>query len=356
MYGCDVDQMHQLGESFQKTATSIVLIESELERLISGLEWEGSDADELRGRWRTRVSQVARDLDDSMRSLKASIDENERAQRQCSSQLAGPSGTGVQGPRRDLADPSTQVDDDTKVADDYEKKNFYDTPLFSEEGPRRQDVEQGALGDCWFMAALASIADTPHGRKMLMDMIHDNGDGTFTVTFADGSTETVDADLYVFNTGDLAYSRGGPLWPHILEKAYAQHLGDSFETIDGDDPPRALRDLVGIETKRVNLGDSAPKQSKLHDTINSALNDNKVIVTSGGGHSWTVVGINDKTIELRNPWGNNQGGSGYAGHKDMWDALGISEKEYNRYDNGEGRLILPISEFSDGWGYVDIEK
>lgn len=68
------------------------------------------------------------------------------------------------------------------------------------------------------MAALASIADTPHGRKMLMDMIHDNGDGTFTVTFADGSTETVDADLYVFNTGDLAYSHGGPLWPHILER------------------------------------------------------------------------------------------------------------------------------------------
>lgn len=30
-------------------------------------------------------------------------------------------------------------------------------------------------------------------------------------------------------------------------------------------------------------------------------------------------------------------------------------KRINRYDNGEGRLILPISEFSDGWGY-DIEK
>ena len=37
--------------------------------------------------------------------------------------------------------------------------HFGDVPLFGPDGPTAGDVNQGSLGDCWLIAALASVAD-----------------------------------------------------------------------------------------------------------------------------------------------------------------------------------------------------
>src|SRR5262249_12393092 len=62
-------------------------------------------------------------------------------------------------------------------------------------GPAVNDVRQGELSDCYFLAALGELAqDRPQAIK---DMFTDNGDGTFTVRFFNGTTpEYVTVDRY----------------------------------------------------------------------------------------------------------------------------------------------------------------
>lgn len=68
--------------------------------------------------------------------------------------------------------------------------SYQNAPLF-EHIPQIQDVEQGSVGDCYFMAAVASVIQ--HGPKQLMDNIRDNGDNTVTVRFF---RERIQDDVY----------------------------------------------------------------------------------------------------------------------------------------------------------------
>lgn len=63
----------------------------------------------------------------------------------------------------------------TKIAGKYK-----DTPLFSEK-PNIQDVQQGRVGDCYFLASVASLIQ--NDPEQLMKNMKDNGDNTVTVRF-----------------------------------------------------------------------------------------------------------------------------------------------------------------------------
>ena len=63
-------------------------------------------------------------------------------------------------------------------------------------GPSETDVDQGSVGDCYFLASLGSVADRDPGR--IEDIFTDNGDGTFTVRFfRDGNAEYVTVDRFL---------------------------------------------------------------------------------------------------------------------------------------------------------------
>ena len=55
------------------------------------------------------------------------------------------------------------------------------------------DVKQGEVGDCYLMAALAALAQTPAGRQRIHDMIHETeraGGKVYTVTFREPVART----------------------------------------------------------------------------------------------------------------------------------------------------------------------
>ena len=107
------------------------------------------------------------------------------------------------------------------------------------------DVNQGHLGDCWFVAATASIAE--FRPDTIRSLFIDNGDGTYGVRFWDiptdpslpldnrGASEhwvTVNRQVPVYDNGrhdKIAGMTSTPsggltdqLWPSLLEKAAAQ--------------------------------------------------------------------------------------------------------------------------------------
>jgi hypothetical protein len=121
---------------------------------------------------------------------------------------------------QDLADPLPNFEHDGLTL-----KNFQTNPLFASSGPSKDDIFQGSVGDCYFMATLSAIADENPGY--IRNMVVDLGDGTYAVRFyRNGSPEyvRVDADLWVENGTTPKYADLGQedsIWVPIVEKAYA---------------------------------------------------------------------------------------------------------------------------------------
>lgn len=200
--------------------------------------------------------------------------------------------------------------------------------------PSRADARQGALGDCYFIAAVASIADS--NPDAVRNMFVDNGDGTYTVRFYsvhDGMADyvTVNRRLPAQFNGALGYSGYGlsvsststTVWIALAEKAYAQWNETGNEGRDGTNRYAAIEggwmgyvnaQVLGTESSNYSLA-SSNKQ-----TLITALSSQKAVtigtnasVSAGlyGSHAYLVAGYNASTdtFQLHNPWGFSHPGA-----------------------------------------------
>ena len=110
-------------------------------------------------------------------------------------------------------------------------------PLFI-RGVNVADVEQGSINNCYLACGLSLLA---HFRpEAVQSAIKELPDGNFEVTLFEGKYRpkplkvTVNSDLFLDDDGEPIYTHSstGELWPMILEKAYAEHVGEgSYEAI-----------------------------------------------------------------------------------------------------------------------------
>lgn len=271
----------------------------------------------------------------------------------------------------DAADPALADDDE------FQYGHFGWMPLFDQNGPTPDDVVQGSVGDCWLLSAFSSVAavDPAHIR----DMITDHGDGTYTVHFAEGDV-TVDDQLPYRRNADgtvtLAYAGGEvgpdvPIWPAIVEKAQAMAMGGDYDDISGDRSTTAFEDF-GFETESLDLNPRLrrdPSDESVADLIEAQLGDGLPISASsggmfgmGGGHAWSVVGIEDRGdatwVTVRNPWGsdgfNDDGGAvqrndgeGSFEHDDHADWVEIGDRD-------DGLITMRIDVFTANFRRLDL--
>lgn len=119
------------------------------------------------------------------------------------------------------------------------------------------DVQQGALGDCWLITSMQSIAST--NPELIEENVEDNGDGTYTVTlYRDGEpVEYVVRPEFPAHDGDPQYADNPgdrELWPLLYEKAMAQHMGGSWDDIVHDSPSTGIEAITGQETHTERTG------------------------------------------------------------------------------------------------------
>ena len=198
--------------------------------------------------------------------------------------------------------------------------------------PSRADTKQGSIGDCYFIAAVAAIAD--RNPDAVRNMFIDNGDGTYTVRFYAGlSTGTGVADYVTVNrrlpttaSGTLGYSGAGQLasststtlWIALAEKAYAQWNETGNEGRDGTNTYRGIEggwmsnvngQVLGYNS--TNYGFASTTKQTLINALSSGLSvtlGTKPTATTGGlvgSHAYIITGYNasSDTFSLHNPWG-----------------------------------------------------
>lgn len=113
------------------------------------------------------------------------------------------------------------------------------------------DIQQGNLGDCYFLSAMSSLASEPYRILNLFVTQVMNPYGIYCVKIChDGIWKAVYVDdLIPCKNRRPAFTRSSlsEIWVCILEKAWAK-LFRSYHNIESGFCREALRDLTGAPT------------------------------------------------------------------------------------------------------------
>lgn len=233
-----------------------------------------------------------------------------------------------------------------------------DDHIFADKNPaasiKPDAVFQGGTGDCYFLAALSSVAATK--PELIQNAVTERENGSFDVHFAGLPTT-------IRTTGpnpieQIVYAHGSThgAWCSLLEKAYGTHANDSkplekrsFDPSDGAGgggyPDRAISDITGHQASTYQTADFAKGQ--LIATLEQAYSQHRASCASSdsknpppgiiGNHAYGIIGFTkDHQIRVRNPWGTNS-------------ATGFT-------DGTGGELKLTEAEFKHDFPWVYIEQ
>ena len=284
------------------------------------------------------------------------------------------------------AEPGLMHGDGASVHYQHETGPLMDTPAAS-------DVRQGGAGDCYFLSAMASVADTH--PELIQKAITANPDGTYTVAFhvppgfdavkafgpAGGLVEgelaglanrmgyspkdqlvkvTVDGDFPTRANGTSAYahpSLTNELWPQVMEKAYAKLWGSYDSMGTGGLPATALYALTGKTSQTHGLGTGintlgfkvqstrldAQKLDAAFNTIKAAAaqkkpmeaatyasdNTSEALPNIINGHAYSLLGVSEHD------------GKRFVVLRNPW---GHTEPGHDGKD--DGRFELPLEDFA----------
>ena len=225
--------------------------------------------------------------------------------------------------------------DETKLVDEVNEqlKDFYDITkrsnrqLYATTDPLKsilpEAIKQQHIGDCYFLAPLASLAAAD--PQLIKDMIEDNGDGTYTVIFPAEPDKPItvsaptDAELLRFNAGG---EHG--VWASVLEKAYGKAIGgDNAQKLDGGGYPD---DVLRLFTDRKGDCDWLARTSEddLHRDLKKAFKEKRAVacgtredyregkllkgdrIVQQHAYSILAYDANTYTVTIRNPWAERE--------------------------------------------------
>lgn len=232
-----------------------------------------------------------------------------------------------------------------------------------DNGVAYDDVKQGGLGDCYFVASMSAVAQQrPDIIKNSISQEQKFPDGTppppgqrlFGVTFyRKGSDETL-RPVKIYVTSSIATKEEGgifglfankqaafasasnsndldkaEIWPIIYEKAYAKFRGSYNDIGQGGQGDEALETITGMQSREINPKKTSDEQT--YQFISTAMRNKFPVVASTiqsigpkradgrqehdledglvSGHVYTVLGVRREGsaifVRVRNPWGKN---------------------------------------------------
>lgn len=245
------------------------------------------------------------------------------------------------------------------------------------------DVCQGIIGNCWFIAACAAVAQIPEVFEKIVpsNQSFDEGDyaGIFHFRFwLYGKWYDVVVDDYLpvhFNTCQLINCHNikepNEFWAPLVEKAYAKVYG-SYTALNAGDGADALTELTGGIREFFDLKEyriSGSRKLELWNWFYSTRKQKSLAVasinsTSGEhirpdglveGHEYSItdtamLNLNGHTINLirlRNPWANNREWNGpWSDKSSQWQMLDETYRKRLKFKSADdGEFWMSFDDF-----------
>uniref|UniRef100_A0A6T6KIL7 Uncharacterized protein n=1 Tax=Rhodosorus marinus TaxID=101924 RepID=A0A6T6KIL7_9RHOD len=273
------------------------------------------------------------------------------------------------------------------------------------------DVKQGSVGDCWFLSALAVLAERPDLINQVVLRQEPSGVGKYSFRlFIDGQWRVYDIDDHLPMKGDLpAFSQTSrdQLWVPLLEKAYAKAHG-SYWSISGGEIAEAMLELTACPTETISFSsttfDSNETWERLVSFSSSHFPMGCATATGGDGlvgmHAYSILEVKTLTgllpgiqtkmheyfprkripsvdtssqppppdnveeqiaddgslrvLRIRNPWGKYEWKGAWGSNSDMWTPE--LRKLLDKGDKNDGTFWMSYHDFLIRFALVDVCK
>ncbi len=197
-------------------------------------------------------------------------------------------------------------------------------------------IKQGAVGDCLFLSALASVISVR--PNVIVDSIAENENDTYTVTFA-GAKDVPIAVAAPTSAELTLYAKGSVhgIWAPLMEKAYGMLVAKRrnlpavipAENTATRENMKSLDTLTGNPSRWEYTQDSCTRalgncrrtltENELRSLLTRSFRNRRAIVAAAlkttepergeplivGMHAYSVIGwdVQKDEVVLRNPWG-----------------------------------------------------
>ena len=230
------------------------------------------------------------------------------------------------------------------------------------------DVQQGCLGDCYFLSSITALTEYPYLIKEKFRTKSFNEEGYYEIIFfIDGEWQIVFIDDYLpynIRTRNFAFAlpHNNELWAILLEKAWAK-LNGGYSNIVGGIVSEPVSSLTGFPTEYLSHKQfedmeifNKIEEGEKEGTIMSSASKNNNKVELGGlipSHAYTLISAkkwkerNIYLIKLRNPWGEGEWKGKWGDNSPYWT------EEYKRYfkfkKRNDGVFWIDINDYLDNF-------
>jgi calpain-15 len=248
------------------------------------------------------------------------------------------------------------------------------------------DVEQGDIGDCYFMSALSSLASQqPNEIAKLFITSEYNDAGCYAMRLlVNGYPQVIVVDDYIpydkiTKCPVFAGKKTKNIWPMLLEKAWAK-INGSYEGISTGSACEALKNLIPYPIEKLKYNKTKEEVRELWRKLNDAMAGQYLVTCASGegdversetefdklgltrNHSFTISGVYEfkhegksmRLLKISNPWNKQEWKGKWADQDKIWTPDIMKKVEFDKKAPGE--FFISLGDFCEYFDSTTICK